>query len=32
MVPYLAVLVMGILLVAFVPWFSMIVPKLMGLV
>jgi len=32
MVPYLAVLVMGILLVAFIPWFSLIVPKLMGLI
>ena len=32
MVPYLAVLVMGILLVALVPWFSLIVPKVMGLI
>lgn len=31
MVPYLVVLVIGLLLVAFVPWFSLIAPKLMGL-
>lgn len=29
MVPYLIVLFIGLLLVAFVPWFSLIVPKLM---
>jgi TRAP-type C4-dicarboxylate transport system permease large subunit len=27
MVPYLIVLVIGILLVAFVPWFSLVVPR-----
>ena len=27
MVPYLVVLVIGLLLVAFVPWFSLIVPR-----
>ena len=31
MIPYLAVLVVGLLLVAFVPWFSLIAPRLMGL-
>jgi tripartite ATP-independent transporter DctM subunit len=31
MVPYLLVLVIGLLLVAFVPWFSLVVPKLFGL-
>jgi tripartite ATP-independent transporter DctM subunit len=29
--PYLAVLVVGLLLVAFVPWFTLVVPKLMHL-
>ncbi|MGN8025255.1 TRAP transporter large permease [Microbacterium sp. 22242] len=29
--PYLAVLVVGVLLVAFVPWFSTVLPELMGL-
>jgi tripartite ATP-independent transporter DctM subunit len=32
MSPYLAVLVIGLLLVAFVPWFSLIVPRLMGMI
>lgn len=32
MVPYLFVLVAGLLLVAFVPWFSLIVPQLMGMI
>jgi TRAP-type C4-dicarboxylate transport system permease large subunit len=27
MLPYLAVLVIGLLLIAFVPWFSLIVPR-----
>ncbi len=31
MVPYLVVLVIGVLLVAFVPWFSLIVPRMLGL-
>jgi TRAP-type C4-dicarboxylate transport system permease large subunit len=31
MIPYLVVLVIGLLLVAFVPWFSLIAPKLLGL-
>jgi len=31
MVPYLVVLVIGLLLVAFVPWFSLIAPRLMGM-
>jgi tripartite ATP-independent transporter DctM subunit len=31
MLPYLAVLVIGLLLVTFVPWFSLIVPNLLGL-
>ena len=31
MLPYLVVLVLGLLLVAFMPWFSLIVPRLMGL-
>jgi tripartite ATP-independent transporter DctM subunit len=31
MVPYLIVLVIGLLLVAFVPWFSLVVPKVFGL-
>jgi TRAP-type C4-dicarboxylate transport system permease large subunit len=29
MLPYLAVLFVGLLLVAFIPWFSLVVPKLM---
>jgi tripartite ATP-independent transporter DctM subunit len=29
--PYLVVLVVGLLLVAFVPWFSLIAPRLMGM-
>lgn len=29
MLPYLAVLVIGLLLIAFVPWFSLIVPRLL---
>jgi tripartite ATP-independent transporter DctM subunit len=32
MLPYLVVLVIGLLLVAFVPWFSLSVPKLMNLI
>ena len=32
MVPYLVVLVIGLLLVAFVPWFSLIVPRLLHMV
>lgn len=31
MLPYLVVLVLGLLLVAFVPWFSLVAPKLFGL-
>lgn len=31
MLPYLVVLVIGLLLVAFVPWFSLIVPRLLNL-
>lgn len=31
MAPYLVVLVVGLLLVAFVPWFSLVVPKLFGM-
>ncbi|MEP7096902.1 MAG: TRAP transporter large permease subunit [Dokdonella sp.] len=31
MLPYLVVLVVGLLLVAFVPWFSLVVPRLMGM-
>jgi len=31
MAPYLVVLVIGLLLVAFVPWFSLIAPRLMGM-
>lgn len=30
MLPYLAVLIMGVLAVAFVPWFTHIVPRLLG--
>jgi TRAP-type C4-dicarboxylate transport system permease large subunit len=30
MVPYLAVLIAGVLAVAFVPWFTSIVPDLVG--
>ncbi len=29
MLPYLAVLIVGLLLIAFVPWFSLIVPRLL---
>jgi len=32
MVPYLVVLVIGLLLVAFVPWFSLIVPRLLRMI
>jgi len=32
MVPYLVVLVIGLLLVAFVPWFSLIVPRLLHMI
>ena len=32
MVPYLAILVAGLLLVALVPWFSLIVPRVLGLI
>jgi tripartite ATP-independent transporter DctM subunit len=32
MAPYLAVLAVGLLLVAFVPWFSLIVPKLLHMI
>jgi tripartite ATP-independent transporter DctM subunit len=31
MLPYLVVLVIGLLLVAFVPWFSLVAPRLMGM-
>ncbi|MBK6004826.1 TRAP transporter large permease subunit [Ramlibacter ginsenosidimutans] len=31
MAPYLAVLIVGLLLVAFVPWFSLVVPKVLGM-
>jgi tripartite ATP-independent transporter DctM subunit len=31
MVPYLVVLIVGLLLVAFVPWFSLVAPRLMGI-
>jgi hypothetical protein len=30
MLPYLAVLIAGVLAVAFVPWFTHAVPKLLG--
>jgi TRAP-type C4-dicarboxylate transport system permease large subunit len=30
MLPYLAVIVTGLLLVAFVPWFSLVLPKTLG--
>jgi TRAP-type C4-dicarboxylate transport system permease large subunit len=29
MLPYLAVLIVGLLLIALVPWFSLIVPRLL---
>jgi tripartite ATP-independent transporter DctM subunit len=32
MVPYLIVVVIGVLLVAFVPWFSLIVPKMLHMI
>jgi tripartite ATP-independent transporter DctM subunit len=32
MVPYLVVLVIGLLLVAFIPWFSLIVPRLLHMI
>ena len=32
MLPYLVVLVIGLLLIAFVPWFSLIVPRLLHMV
>jgi len=32
MVPYLMVLFIGLLLVAFVPWFSLVVPKMMHMI
>ena len=32
MLPYLAVLIAGLLLVAFVPWFTLVLPRLAGLV
>ena len=32
MLPYLAVLVIGLLLVAFVPWFSLVVPQLLHMI
>ena len=31
MAPYLVVVVIGLLLVAFVPWFSLVVPGLLGM-
>jgi tripartite ATP-independent transporter DctM subunit len=31
MVPYLVILAVGLLLVAFVPWFSLIMPRLLGM-
>jgi TRAP-type C4-dicarboxylate transport system permease large subunit len=32
MLPYLVVLIIGLLLVAFVPWFSMVAPRLLNLI
>ncbi len=32
MMPYLVVLVVGLLLIALVPWFSLVVPRVLGLV
>ena len=32
MLPYLAVLAVGLLLVAFVPWFSLIAPRLLHMI
>jgi tripartite ATP-independent transporter DctM subunit len=32
MLPYLVVLVVGLLLIAFVPWFTLVVPRLFGLI
>ena len=32
MVPYLIVVVIGLLLVAFIPWFSLIVPKMLHMI
>lgn len=32
MIPYVAILLIGLLMVAFVPWFSLAVPKLLGLI
>jgi tripartite ATP-independent transporter DctM subunit len=32
MLPYLVVLMIGLLMVAFIPWFSLIVPRLLGMI
>ncbi len=32
MVPYVAVLLVGLLLVAFVPWFTLALPRAVGLI
>jgi TRAP-type C4-dicarboxylate transport system permease large subunit len=32
MLPYVVILFVGLLLVAFVPWFSLILPKLLHLI
>jgi TRAP-type C4-dicarboxylate transport system permease large subunit len=32
MVPYLVVVVIGLLLVAFVPWFSLVAPKMLHMI
>jgi TRAP-type C4-dicarboxylate transport system permease large subunit len=32
MVPYLIVVVIGLLLVAFIPWFSLIAPRLLHMI
>ena len=32
MIPYLVIVVIGLLLVAFVPWFSLVAPRLLGMI
>jgi len=32
MMPYLVVVTIGLLLVAFVPWFSLVVPKMLQMI